>query len=172
MEQTKTRSPADAKYYINSLIGLFFILGFGHIPAIEPLTQVGMQIAGIFIGLIYLWSTVDLIWPSILGILAFGLSDYCTMTEAIASGLGSQVVWMLIMLMMISEAIRVSGVGEIIARWIITRRVLNGRPLLFTFMFSSARSCCSRSPPSSSPGPSSTASPNWWAIKKETATAP
>ena len=135
MEQTKTRSPADAKYYINSLIGLFFILGFGHIPAIEPLTQVGMQIAGIFIGLIYLWSTVDLIWPSILGILAFGLSDYCTMTEAIASGLGSQVVWMLIMLMMISEAIRVSGVGEIIARWIITRRVLNGRPLLFTFMY-------------------------------------
>lgn len=135
MAQIKKGPALDAKYYINSLIGLFFLLGFGHIPAIEPLTQVGMQIAGIFIGLIYLWSTVDLIWPSILGILAFGLSDYCTMTEAIAAGLGSQVVWMLIMLMMISEAIRVSGVGEIIARWIITRKILNGRPLLFTFIY-------------------------------------
>lgn len=135
MTKTMKQTKVDMKYVINSLIGLFFIIGFGQLPAVEPMTRVGMQIAGIFIGLIYLWSTVDLIWPSILGILAFGMSDYCTMNEAIAAGLGSQVVWMLIMLMMISEAIRVSGVGELIARWIITRKVLNGRPFLFTFMY-------------------------------------
>ncbi|MDR1192747.1 MAG: TRAP transporter large permease subunit [Peptococcaceae bacterium] len=99
------------------------------------MTQVGMQILGIFIGLIFMWSTVDLIWPSLLGIVAFGMSDYLSMGEAIAAGLGSQIVWMLLMLMILSEAIRVSGVGEYIARWIITRKFLNGRPFLFTFIF-------------------------------------
>lgn len=134
--QGKTKAKkGDLSYYICSLIGIFFLFGFGKIPAVEPMTQVGMQIAGIFIGLIFMWSTVDLIWPSILGIIAFGMSDYITMSEAIAAGLGSQIVWMLIMLMILSEAIRVSGVGEYIARWIITRKVLNGRPLLFTFVY-------------------------------------
>lgn len=125
----------DVKYIVCSVIGLFFLFGFGYIPAIAPLTQVGMQILGIFIGLIFMWSAVELIWPSILGIVAFGMSDYCTLPEAIASGLGNQVIWMLIMLLILAEAIRVSGVGEIIARFLVTRKFLGGRPLLFTFVY-------------------------------------
>lgn len=129
------KKKVDTKYVICSAIGLFLLFGFGYIPAIEPLSQVGMQILGIFVGLIFMWSTVDLIWPSILGIVAFGMSDYCSLPEAIASGLGNQVIWMLIMLLILAEAIRVSGVGEIIARFIVTRKFLSGRPLLFTFVY-------------------------------------
>lgn len=121
-------------YYINSVIGLFFMFGFRFLPPIAPMNEVGMQVAGVFIGLIYMWSTVELIWPSIVGIIAFGLTDYLTVGEAIQAGLGSEIMWQLVMIMMLAQVMKVSGVGEFIARWLITRKVLNGRPLLLTFV--------------------------------------
>ena len=95
----------------------------------------GMQILGIFIGILFLWTVVDLVWPSLLAIVAFGLSDYCTMSQAVNACLGSTTVWMQMMLMLLSDAINRSGMGEIIARWIITRKFLNGKPYLFTFVY-------------------------------------
>ena len=52
------------------------MFGIPLIPPIEPLTKIGMQLGGIFIGLVYLWSTVDLLWPCLLGIIALAFTDY------------------------------------------------------------------------------------------------
>lgn len=129
-----TNKNQDISYYIKCAIGLFFMFGFRFIEAPGPMTQVGMQVAGIFVGLIFMWSAIGLIWPSILGIIAFGMTDYIDMGGAISAGLGSEIMWQLMMIMMLAEVIKRSGVGEFIARWIITRKSLNGRPVLFTFM--------------------------------------
>lgn len=131
----KDQKRIDPIYYLNCIIGLFFMFGFGKIPPFGPLTPVGMQVLGIFIGLLYLWTTAGVAWPSIVGIVALGLSDFTTMANAISSSLGSTVVWQILMVMFLAGAITSSGVGEYIARWIITRKFLNGRPVLFTFMF-------------------------------------
>lgn len=125
----------DLKYYILCLIGFFFLFGFGRLAPIAPLTPVGMQILGIFIGVVFMWSTVGIIWPSILGIVAFGMSDYCTMNEAITSSLGNPVIWQVLMILIIAGAITESGVGEYIARWLISKKFVNGRPLLFSTVF-------------------------------------
>ena len=129
--------------YIKSAVGLFFMFGFGYLPAIEPLTPMGMKIAGIFIGLIFLLCTVSIIWPSLLSIVALGMSGYCTVGEAIGKGLGSELVWMMLILLILSEAMATSGMGEILARWIITRKFLNGRPMLFTFIYMWGLGVCS-----------------------------
>ena len=63
-------------YLINSIIGIALMFGIPLIPPIEPLTKIGMQLGGIFIGLVYLWSTVDLLWPCLLGIIALAFKDY------------------------------------------------------------------------------------------------
>ena len=55
----------DMKTYIHSIIGIIIMFGFGYLPAPEPITPMGMQVLGIFIGLIYLWCLVDLLWPSV-----------------------------------------------------------------------------------------------------------
>ena len=57
-----------------------------------PLTPVGMKVLGIFIAVLFLWSTVGLAWPALMGIVALGMSGYCTVNEAIALSLGSSVV--------------------------------------------------------------------------------
>ena len=40
--------PFKPGYFINSIIGLALIFGFGFLPAIEPLTPLGMKLLGIF----------------------------------------------------------------------------------------------------------------------------
>ena len=44
----------DIGYYVHSLIGIAIMFGFGHIVPPEPITAIGMQALGIFLGLIYL----------------------------------------------------------------------------------------------------------------------
>lgn len=128
-------SKSDYMYYVHSLIGFFFLFLFGHIPAVEPVTPVGMQIAGVFIGLVYLWSTVGTLWTSLLGVIAFGMTDYIDVAGAIKEGMGDSTVWMLISVMVLAGAINQSGSGEHIARWMLTRKFVVGRPVVFTITF-------------------------------------
>ena len=125
----------DAKYYICAIIGIWFLFGFGLLPPFGELTVVGMKILGIFIGVIFLWSTVDVVWPSILGIVAYGLSGYSSMSAVITEAMGSSIIWQIIMIMCIAGALTTSGVGEYIARWLISRPFVNGKPVLFTVVY-------------------------------------
>lgn len=124
----------NGTYYIHCLVGLMFMFGIGQLPEIGPITHVGMQVAGIFLGLIYLWSSVGLFWPSLIGVLALGMSDAMSLSDVIAGGLGNSNVFQMITCMIMVGALTDSGAGEYIARWIITRRALNGRPLLFSMV--------------------------------------
>lgn len=133
----------DRGYYIRSAIGLLFMFGFGLLPPIGPLTHLGMQIVGIFIGLIYLLCAVDIIWPSMLGLIALGMTEYTTVDGAISSGFGSELVWMMLIILVLAEAINQSGLGKVIARWLITRKVLNKKPMLFTFVYMMGLGLCS-----------------------------
>lgn len=132
----------DTAYYVKSIIGVAIMFGVGFLPPVAGITELGMRIIGIFVGMIYLLCTVDIIWPSMLTIVALGLSGYCSVEEAIASGFGSDIVWMMLILLVLAEGMASSGLGEVIARWIITRKGLNGRPMLFTFIYIVAFGIC------------------------------
>jgi len=43
-------------YYIHCIIGFLIIFGFAMLDPIKPVTPVGMQVLGIFLSMIYLWS--------------------------------------------------------------------------------------------------------------------
>lgn len=137
----QTRSK-DVSYYVKSLAGIAIMFGVGFLPPIAGVTELGMRVLGIFIGMIYLLCAVDIIWPSMLTIIALGLSGYCSVEDAIASGFGSDIVWMMLILLVLAEGIASSGLGEVMARWIITRKFLNGRPVLFTFIYIVAFGIC------------------------------
>ena len=70
MVATEKKRNLDALYIINSIITILLLFGFGHLPAPDPITPMGMQILGVFLGLLWGWTTVDMIWPSILGLIA------------------------------------------------------------------------------------------------------
>lgn len=122
-------------YYLKCFIGIALMFGFGYLPPIGAITETGMQIVGIFLGLIWLWSTVEVIWPSILGIIALGMSDYCSMTDAIKNALGESTIWQLFMVMVLIGGINESGCGAAMGQWILTRKFVRGKPVLFLWFF-------------------------------------
>ncbi|MFZ7101075.1 MAG: SLC13 family permease [Peptococcaceae bacterium] len=132
---TSTAPKANNFLYIfHCVIGLFLMFGFGMIKPIAPLTPVGMQVLGIFAGLIYLWSFVSVLWPSLLGLLALGLSDYATMPQVLFNGFGDKIPILVLFAMILFGAIQHAGVIKYISRWFLTRKIINGRPVIFSFI--------------------------------------
>ena len=83
--------------WIHISITLLLMFGFGHLPTFASVTPVGMKILGIFLGVIYGYSTCEVIWPSLFAFIAFGTSGYAaSFNAAIASMMGSGTVFQII----------------------------------------------------------------------------
>lgn len=120
--------------YINSAIAVAIMLFFRFIPAPAPIEPMGMNILGIFIGAIYAWCTVSLIWPSILALTLLGLSGYCTVQQAYATAAGNNTVLLALLMMIFTSIIGESGLTDWLSNWMITRKIAVGRPWVLSFM--------------------------------------
>ena len=126
----------SAKSYLHTAIGiLIMLIGFVIAP-FGPVTEVGVKCLFIFLGMVYLWSTVNPLWPSMLGLVLLGLSGYAGEGAAgfkavMASSIGNDTVILLMLTMVLFGALDVLGVTKHIAKWCLTRKIINGRPYLF-----------------------------------------
>lgn len=131
---TKECSPhisSNRKKMMHTAIGLALMFLFPLLPPLEPITQVGMTLIGVFVGMVYLWSTVDSKWPSLLGLIIVGLSDYATVNEVILGSFGDSMIITCALAMILFGAIDHYGSSRYIARWFITRPIINGKPYIF-----------------------------------------
>ena len=71
-ESTPKRFSAPA-YYLHTVVCLLIMFGFGQLPPVEPLTPLGMNLIGIFLGVLYGWVCIEIVWPSLAGLLAMML---------------------------------------------------------------------------------------------------
>ena len=133
MEPKTIQRKTISNEMIFSLIGLaIMLLGFV-LPGIGPITDVGMRVVFIFIGALFLWSTVNAIWPSLVAVFLFGLCGYY---GAGAEGLiptmttvyGDETFIQVMMMFVFFGAVKESGAMSYVARWILSRKVLNGHP--------------------------------------------
>ncbi len=83
--------------YIHFLIVIAFMFLFRFIPTFGTVTAYGMAVIGIFIGLIYGWSVDadNLIWTSLLALVAIGMTDFGNAGTAIASAFGNESVMLM-----------------------------------------------------------------------------
>lgn len=134
---TKVRSK-NTSYYINSVIGVCIMLFFGYLPTFSTVTPMGMKILGIYIGLLYLWSTVDLIWPSLLGLVVTGFSGYNSVSGLLSAGWGDGTNVYIWLICLFAYFITKSGVSDNIVRGIMSLRIAKGRPWMVSFLFFTA----------------------------------
>ena len=81
MSTTKSKNIA---WYIHTVIVLFLMFGFGYIvPPIGSITQMGMHVLGVFLGLLWGWIAIEILWPSVLGCIAFGMTGYIDSTGSL-----------------------------------------------------------------------------------------
>lgn len=125
----------NTAYYINSIISLIIIFGFGQLPAVAPLTPLGMNLIGIFLGLLYAWIFVDIVWPSLVGLLALMLIGGMKPVPLLNASFGDQMVVMMFFIFIFCAAIDQYGLSRFISMWFITRKFVQGKPWAFTFIF-------------------------------------
>ena len=123
------------KNTIHFIIVLLLLFGFRYLPAAGGLSDVGMQVIGVFAGVIYGWINIGIGWPSVLGIVAFGLTDHVTMTGLLSTAFGSQTMVMITTLLLLAAFVQQADLTDLILRFLITRRSAQGRPFLVLFYF-------------------------------------
>lgn len=139
-----TKKTRNAAYYIKAIIGVAIMLFFGLIPAPAPMTQLGMTVVGQFLGLIFLWTFVDMVWPTFVGIVLFGFvafdvfpnsAQLAGIYEAGAQSMGSWVTVIVITLLFFTEVLSEAGLIRRFALWFITRKAARKSGWAFTTMF-------------------------------------
>ncbi|MDO4281816.1 MAG: SLC13 family permease [Peptococcaceae bacterium] len=94
-----------------------------------------MEVLGIFLGSIYGWCTVGFIWPSFLGMILLGLTQYGTISAVFGEGFGNETVLMLFMTFAFFSFINSSGLMTFIANRFIGLKINIGHPWRLTFFF-------------------------------------
>lgn len=115
-------------------IGIGIMLLFRFLPLNLPnVTDTGMEILGIFIGTLYLWSTSDPIWSSVLAIFLTGLSGYADMNTVLTSTFGTPILVQVFFLLTLINCLIENNLTEYCGRFFLTRKICTGRPWLLTF---------------------------------------
>ena len=141
------------QHYIHSVIILFFMIGFGFIPAIAPVTQFGMHVLGVFIGCIYGWTIGQVIWPSVVGLVVLGCTGDLTVNGVLASAYGNSTLLLVVWSIVFCFVIERCGLLELIARFLLSRKLVTKGPWILCAMLYIASAllgalCCNALPPS------------------------
>lgn len=121
-------------YYINCAISIGIMLLFHNLPTFMSLTRTGLDVMGIFIGTIYAFTTVDIIMPSLLGIVLLGTTELYTMTGAFSAAFGNDTWLFILFILAFAQIITDSGVSRVIANWMVSRRFAKGRPWVISWL--------------------------------------
>lgn len=120
---------------VHAIVVSFFMFIFGRIcPPLGAITPLGMQILGIFIGMLYGWTTSGMIWPSLLGMVAFAGTGMMPMTDFLKVSFGNETVVFILFMFVFTAVIDEVGLINFIANWFISRKLVAGRPWVFSFI--------------------------------------
>ena len=133
----KSKQKPLGTYIVLLVIGLFIDFGLGLIiPPFGGITQVGVQIICLFIGTLYFISTgFGLIVASIFGMIGIVFTGYTNPAGIVSGTFGSVSLIQLFFVYVLCGAIRKTGAGAVMARWMLTRKFINGKPVIFCIVF-------------------------------------
>lgn len=124
-------------YLAKLLVGVFFMFVFGYVcPSWGGIAQQGICAIGIFIGTVWLIvMEFDLIPATLLSLVACLLSGFYTGNSLMTSTFGSSTIVQLFFCYAMCQALIMTGAGEFFAKWIISRKFVQGKPFLFNSAF-------------------------------------
>ncbi|SHN53269.1 SLC13 family permease [Desulfitobacterium chlororespirans] len=125
----KFNNVALTKYYVHIAVFAFLLFGFSIVvPPIEPITAMGMKILGVFLGTVYAWLFIDVLWPSLISMVVLGFTGYAKIGRIFAEGFGSDIFLTLFFIFIFAAYLEETGINRYFATWLITRKFVVGKP--------------------------------------------
>lgn len=116
------------KKYIHCLIMILLTILISSLDPIGSITPYGMQVLGIFVGILYGWIFVDLIWPSIFGFIALGCIGENSIVGMFSSGFGNSALLTVLLTMVFAGALEESGVTVFLSNWFLKKDFFRKTP--------------------------------------------
>ena len=118
-------------------VAIWIVLSFSgwFLPAVDPISPFGMKVVGIFIGLMFGWICLDLIYPSFLSVILIAVASGSAAKNFFYAGFSSDIVVTIIILTTFCAYANKVGLDNIIAQWVIRLKFIQGRPWLFVTIF-------------------------------------
>lgn len=137
-----SKNNKERRTNLHSIIGVAIMLLFHLLPLrIPDVTPLGMEMIGIFLGTLYLWTFVGTTWSSLLAIGLIGISSYKPMAGLLSECFGNPIVVQIFFLMIIVGALIHYKIIDYIVRFFLTRKISNHRPWMLVFMISMGAFC-------------------------------
>jgi len=134
MSETKEKR---SLFPLHVAIVFAFMFLFRYIPAPAPMTQLGMAIIGIFIGMIYGWTfTADrgLAWTTFAGLIALGLTDTQTCATSVMQLFSSNNSILILLGMLMIGPVIASNMGNFLVVKLIKSKLCYQKPWNFTIL--------------------------------------
>ena len=132
---TQTVSKTKRTYWLWIAIGLAFMLVFPKLPPMDPITPTGMTLLGVFLGMIILWSAVNSIWPSVMGLLLVSFSGvvpdaqgYAAVKTVFLNAFGNETTLFIVFGMVLFGGLDYLGITPYLAKFLLSRKFMEGRP--------------------------------------------
>lgn len=124
----KIMSGAGIKILLSfAVMGLLSVM-----PPVAPLSAVGMDVLGVFIGTVLLLSLVDTTWPAILSIALFSMTGVMPLEDIIAASFGNWITMFVIMGFVLTYALNHSGFTGRLTAFFLSRKIAKRSPWSFT----------------------------------------
>lgn len=124
------KSQKKSIYWLHAAIVVLFMFCFRFLPAPAPITTYGMQILGIFLGLVWGWSFCDLAWPSLLGMAALGVTDYGMTSAVFEASFGQANLIVILLSFLMFAPLTQSGLSEWLGMKLVSIKFMRGKPLV------------------------------------------
>lgn len=109
-----------------------FCFAFRYIPPIGQITPTGMGILGCFIGAVYGWSMINMVWPSIMAMIGTGLC--IGMANMAYATFGNSIIVCMLFVFPALGIMTSTGAMDFLVNKILTNRSTLGKPWLTVFV--------------------------------------
>lgn len=135
MSELAVSCMVDSKKIIKGVVMLTIMIGVGMIPAPEPMTQLGMKFFGVFLGMIFGWIFIEIGSVSIIGLVVSILIGCADAATTLAGTFGTQMTMMILAILFLVAYAQEQKLGDLVADWMMHRKVISGKPYLFFFIY-------------------------------------
>ena len=130
-------SKKNILFLLHNLIMFALTFGIGTLPPPQTgsITELGMDVLGIFVGALYGWIFIGFIWPSLFIMLALGMTSYSTIAGVFSAGFGDSSVLTIFFMFIFATILDKCGLTSYLTNWFMSRKICTGRPWVFTWIF-------------------------------------
>lgn len=123
------------KTWIHAVCIIAFMTLFGYLPPFGPLTEMGMHVLGIFIGMVWGWTIGETIWPSLLGLVFLGFVEGNSVMGVLNQAFGNTTLQQVLFSLLFCYGISSCGLLELTAKYILSRKFAQKGPFWLCFAF-------------------------------------